>query len=202
MPPIRGFVEVVCRSKRNDPYIKIPGANMGPIWILSAPDGPHVGPIPFAMRGYIVACPAFIRYDANIVKYPAKYSYWCWIYPYHYQRRISEFLCIKYFKPLTCILLPSDAGLQWFSQCWCYYTPCGAYSRYHELSFAFPYPGSVVIERQSICNPVCLELRPKYTLEWHWRNNFWLQVCFQYASSSVPMIFQWWSSVFQLCTGC
>ena len=26
------------------PDSKVHGANMGPIWVLSAPDGPHVGP--------------------------------------------------------------------------------------------------------------------------------------------------------------
>ena len=27
------------------------GANMGPIWVLSAPDGTHVGPMNLAIRG-------------------------------------------------------------------------------------------------------------------------------------------------------
>ena len=34
----------------NYPYSKIHGANMGPTWILSAPDGPHVGPMNLAIR--------------------------------------------------------------------------------------------------------------------------------------------------------
>ena len=29
----------------NCPYSKIHGANMGPNWVLSVPDGPHVGPM-------------------------------------------------------------------------------------------------------------------------------------------------------------
>ena len=29
---------------------KVHGANMGPNWVLSAPDGPHVGPMNFAIR--------------------------------------------------------------------------------------------------------------------------------------------------------
>ena len=37
-------------------------------------------------------------------------------------------------------------------------------------------------------NPVCLELRPRCTLECHWRN-----------ASVLPVAFQWSSSVFQLC---
>ena len=39
------------RSKRHVPDSKIHGANMGPTWVLSAPDGPHVGPMNFAIRG-------------------------------------------------------------------------------------------------------------------------------------------------------
>ena len=30
---------------------KVRGANMGPTWVLSAPDGPHVGPMNLAIRG-------------------------------------------------------------------------------------------------------------------------------------------------------
>ena len=29
---------------------KVHRANIGPIWVLSAPDGPHVGPMNFAIR--------------------------------------------------------------------------------------------------------------------------------------------------------
>ena len=32
------------------PNSKVHGANMGPNWVLSAPDGPHVGPMNFAIR--------------------------------------------------------------------------------------------------------------------------------------------------------
>ena len=34
----------------NTSQIKIHGANMGPTWVLSAPDGPHVGPMNLASR--------------------------------------------------------------------------------------------------------------------------------------------------------
>ena len=45
----------------NVPDNNVHGANMGPTWILSAPDGPHVGPINRAIGGhfhlfYIVCC--------------------------------------------------------------------------------------------------------------------------------------------------
>ena len=37
-----------------DPDSKVHGANMGPTWVLSAPDGPHVGPMNLAVRGVIL----------------------------------------------------------------------------------------------------------------------------------------------------
>ena len=35
------------------PDSKVHGTNMGPIWILSDPDGPHVGPMNLAIRGVL-----------------------------------------------------------------------------------------------------------------------------------------------------
>ena len=35
------------------PDSKVHGANIGPTWVLSAPDGPHVDPMNIAIRGYI-----------------------------------------------------------------------------------------------------------------------------------------------------
>ena len=32
------------------PDSKVHGANMGPTWVLSAPDGPHIGPMNLAIR--------------------------------------------------------------------------------------------------------------------------------------------------------
>ena len=32
----------LCKERENTPDSKIHGANMGTIWVLSAPDGPHV----------------------------------------------------------------------------------------------------------------------------------------------------------------
>ena len=37
----------------NTPGSKVHGANMGSIWVLPAPDGPHVGPINLAIRDSI-----------------------------------------------------------------------------------------------------------------------------------------------------
>ena len=39
------------------PDSKVHGANMGPTWVLSAPDGPHVGPMNLAIRGiFVLSC--------------------------------------------------------------------------------------------------------------------------------------------------
>ena len=37
-------------SDKSIPDSKVHGANMGPTWVLPAPDGPHVGPMNLAIR--------------------------------------------------------------------------------------------------------------------------------------------------------
>ena len=37
------------------PDSQVLGANMGPTWVLSAPDGPHVGPMNLAIWVYIIS---------------------------------------------------------------------------------------------------------------------------------------------------
>ena len=37
-----------------DPCSKVHGTNTGPTWVLSAPDGPHIGPMNLAIRGYFL----------------------------------------------------------------------------------------------------------------------------------------------------
>ena len=37
------------------PRYKIHGANMGPTWVLSAPDGPYVGPMYLAVREFTIS---------------------------------------------------------------------------------------------------------------------------------------------------
>ena len=39
-------------SANRVPDNKVHEAKMGPTWVLSAPDGPHDGPINFAIRGW------------------------------------------------------------------------------------------------------------------------------------------------------
>ena len=42
---------------RGVPDSKVHGANMGPTWVLSAPDGPHVGPMNLANFGVASVAP-------------------------------------------------------------------------------------------------------------------------------------------------
>ena len=42
------------------PDSKVHGANMGPTWVLSAPDGPHVGPMSLAIRLHIATISSLI----------------------------------------------------------------------------------------------------------------------------------------------
>ena len=40
----------ICMLNELNPDSKVHGANMGPTWVLPAPDGPHVGPMNLAIR--------------------------------------------------------------------------------------------------------------------------------------------------------
>ena len=49
----KGLVQKRRNSIANalDPDSNVQGANMGPTWVLSAPDGPYDGPMNLAVRG-------------------------------------------------------------------------------------------------------------------------------------------------------
>ena len=51
------------------PDSKVHGDNMRPTWVLSAPDGPHVGPMNLAIRGKITVIETTywlcVTYDLN-----------------------------------------------------------------------------------------------------------------------------------------
>ena len=46
--------------KRYVPDSKVHGANMGPTLVMSAPYGPHVGPMNLAMRGILSVHPSWV----------------------------------------------------------------------------------------------------------------------------------------------
>ena len=50
----------------NSPDSKVHGVNMGPTWVLSAPDGPHVGPMNLAMRVYTTHTCTLLTTDEDI----------------------------------------------------------------------------------------------------------------------------------------
>ena len=44
------YTSATTQEIKHIPGSKVHGANMGPTWVLSAPDGPHVGPMTLAIR--------------------------------------------------------------------------------------------------------------------------------------------------------
>ena len=56
----------------NCPDSKFHGVNMGPTWVLSAPDGPHVGPMKHCYQGgHVLTCTGI-----NIIKRSSRYKAW------------------------------------------------------------------------------------------------------------------------------
>ena len=51
------------------PDSKVHGNHIGPTWVMSAPDGPHVGPMNLAIRVYM-----FVKSLASAKGYPLKYT--------------------------------------------------------------------------------------------------------------------------------
>ena len=53
---ISSDVQMLQASEALNPHVipenKVHGANMGPTWVLSAPDGPHAGPMSLAIRDH------------------------------------------------------------------------------------------------------------------------------------------------------
>ena len=66
--------EVGMHLQAEAPFINIPenkvhGANMGPTWVLSAPDGRHVGPMNFAIRDGLTGIRTVLEVPAWMSKY-------------------------------------------------------------------------------------------------------------------------------------
>ena len=61
------------------PHSKVHGVNMGPTWILSAPDGPHVDPMNLAIRGsLVVVSPVPSEFRPCIAPDSVKLQYRIW----------------------------------------------------------------------------------------------------------------------------
>ena len=56
-----------CFSRIEIPDSKVHGTNMGPIWVLSAPDGPHVGPMDVTIWDVDVFYYGLCRFHTKIV---------------------------------------------------------------------------------------------------------------------------------------
>ena len=51
------------------PDSKVHGANMGPAWVLSAPDGPHIGPMNLAISD-VLCFSSFVKSDGEMAWLP------------------------------------------------------------------------------------------------------------------------------------
>ena len=72
----------------NYPDSKVHGANMGPTWVLSAPGGPHVGPMNLAIREMLFLCGREVMYCGD--------SYWWNTILFNlYMYTLSRFMVMK-----------------------------------------------------------------------------------------------------------
>ena len=60
------------KKDEDNPDSKVHGANMGPTWVLSAPDGPHVGPMNLAIRENKQCLKQFTNNSSNLSYYITK----------------------------------------------------------------------------------------------------------------------------------
>ena len=71
MNPLRIYSEwehkTTWGNYENDPDSKVHGANMGPTWALSAPSGPHLGPMNLAIRGSTRVSTACGNYTNSLI---------------------------------------------------------------------------------------------------------------------------------------
>ena len=130
----------------DNPYNKVHGANMGPTWVLSAPEGSHVGPMNLAIRKFIAVQlwliwpPPTILVAPDIVVIatvavlivlvvPAEYyniqkatsdSKWC---PYKLTRRGMSKYCVSYvwMNAPICQMLNKQLNSQYSSFEWIWF---------------------------------------------------------------------------------
>ena len=69
--PIKPYIKMANFTDPG-PDNKVHGANMGPTWVLSVPDGPHVGPTNLAMR---------TTYPAEFYEYLKNWHIWSQLKP-------------------------------------------------------------------------------------------------------------------------
>ena len=110
-PHVKGWLLVSVRCK--NPDSKVHGVNMGPTWVLSAPDWPHVGPMNIAIRERLWtqwqpgSVPTFINdYDRDICNV---FTHWLIILSTIHDKRLW-ILCTN--RTDTCIVNQNDFTTQ------------------------------------------------------------------------------------------
>ena len=98
--------------KQANPNSKVHGANMGPTWVLSAPNGPHVGPMNLVIREGLghtrVTCGQAMGCHCNylVIKHPFQY----WDFRVHCN--YIQYSCMCNLIDLFNSLRPSDAYMR------------------------------------------------------------------------------------------
>ena len=71
------MLDIVERISKLTPNSKVHGANMGTTWVLSAPDGPHVGPVNIAIRDAEACWYMYNRSDQNRIQLVLLFLVYC-----------------------------------------------------------------------------------------------------------------------------
>ena len=145
------------------PDSKVYGVNMGPTWVLSAPDGPHVGPTNLAIRDDIVDQTYNYSIRGNLLKWFE--SYLCFS-----SNTDHEFCCHKYWPFISLLFWQHEftiyllyqhrlfVCIQWDYQC----------SRKHSAQILFvwsPSPLGLVYDPFSRGYPTATMTHTIYTIE-------------------------------------
>ena len=115
------------------PYGKVHGANMGLTWVLSAPDGPHIGPMNLAISDMLVSMSlsvsAHVATWSKTIKCTrtwrvAKLWPWMWCFTYTFTFTYSQIPRISYKRTLEALWrliriwgCKAVRNLSWHSYC-------------------------------------------------------------------------------------
>ena len=162
----------------NNPDNKIHGANMGPTWVLSAPDGPHVGPMNLAIREGSLPVSSLLQWHNMESSLMGIHHHDCWA---HFSMRATLVIPempqggTLIYSPLPCImmhqwslLLGGCMGNKHWVGSYEWYLWLSVQNVWYLIEFDSQY---IVISIQLIKKQFILnKLRPRQN-RWHFANN-------------------------------
>ena len=136
------------RSWNNDiPESKVYGANMGPTWVLSAPDGSHVGPLNFAIRDVLHILPCLydiMNVNVNCSGSPTGIFWRTWV------------------------IAPIDDGPALWDSVWLYTCPLRV-RHYTENTNIFLYLSTLIQCDKSYISCILVQQNPYITMRLIWK---------------------------------